>query len=69
MEKFESDSKLICVFYTLIRDHLPVGVVEELVQEAENLLDSKNDKPTITYSNRYLAEYAKSLEERLTKKF
>ncbi len=68
MSQFESDSKLVCVFYTLIRDHLPIGVIEKIVKESENLLDSENDKPTITYSNKYLAEYAKSIEERLIKK-
>lgn len=59
MTPYESDSKLVSFFYTLLRDELPAGVVEKLVQDAA--LGEK-----ITYTNGHLAEYAASLAKRLT---
>src|SRR5574343_547493 len=60
-EDFVGDS-LDGFFYDLIRDHLPVGVVEKLVQEAERL--SGQD---VHFTNQYLANYAGELRNRLGK--
>lgn len=54
------DSKLASFLYSLMRDHLPTGIVEELVQEA--CVESK-----VLYTNGWLALYAKNLADRLTK--
>lgn len=54
------DSRLVGFLYDLMRDHLPPGVVEKLVQESE-------DNSTITYTNGWLAKYAEYLANRLQK--
>lgn len=51
------DSKLVSVLYSLMRDHIPLGVLERLVNEAES--------GPVTYTNGWLAEYAKDLADRL----
>lgn len=51
------DSKLVNVLYSLMRDHIPPGVLERLVGEA--------DSGPVTYTNGWLAEYAKDLADRL----
>lgn len=58
----ENKDKLTAFLYTLMRDHLPAGVVEELVRENENIED------TVKYTNGYLARYAELLAYRLTDK-
>lgn len=57
------NSKLIPFFYRLLRDELSPGLVEKLVIEAERF-----DPEKITYSNHYLAGYARELSERLLEK-
>ena len=52
------DSKLVSFLYELMRDHLPAGVVEHLVQEASQ--ESK-----VVYTNGWLAQYAQDLANRL----
>lgn len=52
------DSKLVGFLYDLLRDHLTAGVVEKLVQESQ--------VSEVSYSNGWLAQYAKDLAERLT---
>lgn len=52
------DSRLVSFLYELMRDHLPAGVVGEIVLASE-------DESTITYSNGWLARYAEDLANRL----
>lgn len=52
------DSRLVSFLYELMRDHLPAGVVEEIVMASET--DS-----VVTYSNGWLAKYAEDLAKRL----
>lgn len=52
------NSRLVSFLYDLMRDHLPPGKVEELVQNAE-------DEPSIVYTNGWLAKYAEDLSNRL----
>ena len=54
------DDKLTSFLYELMRDHLPPGVVEELVRDAEL------GTPTVVFSNGWLATYAHDLAKRLT---
>ena len=61
MENVTTDDKLAVLFYLLIRDHLPVGVVEKLVQSLE--VDRLTER--IILSNKYLAEYAIKLSDRI----
>lgn len=56
------NSRLVSFLYDLMRDHLSVGTVEELVREAE-------DEPDVNYSNGWLASYAKDLANRLDGKY
>jgi hypothetical protein len=51
-------SRLVSFLYQLMRDHVPPGIVEELVIESE-------DEPEITYTNGWLAKYAEDLAGRL----
>ena len=52
------NSRLVSFLYDLMRDYLPPGKVEELVQNAEDI-------PDITYTNGWLAKYAEDLSNRL----
>ncbi|KKL15678.1 hypothetical protein LCGC14_2503190 [marine sediment metagenome] len=54
----DSDNPIVGFLYDLMRDHLPCGVVEELVgrQSAGN---------KCRFTNGFLANYAKDLSERL----
>jgi hypothetical protein len=54
-----STSRLVSFLYSLMRDHLPCGVVEELVKGATP------DKETL-YSNGWLASYAEHLANRIS---
>jgi hypothetical protein len=51
------NSKLVAFLYTLIRDHLPLGVIEELVRDSQ--------EPDCYYTNGWLAKYAQDLAIRL----
>lgn len=51
------NSKLVSFLYELMRDHVPPGVVEELVQDSFD--------PDVTYTNGWLATYAEDLAKRL----
>lgn len=50
-------SRLTSFLYDLMRDHVPPGVVEQLVQEATD--------PDVKYTNGWLALYAQDLAQRL----
>lgn len=50
-------SRLVSFLYSLMRNHLPAGAVEGLVQEASN--------PNVRYTNGWLANYAIDLAKRL----
>lgn len=51
------NSKLISFLYELMRDYLPAGEVEILVQ--------KSQEPDCLYTNGWLAKYAEDLAKRL----
>lgn len=53
------ESRLVAFLYHLLRDHLPAGVVEELVRETTEA------EETGLYSNGYLARYAEDIAKRL----
>lgn len=55
---------LVDFLYTLMRDHLPTGVVERLVQDAT--IEKRARKSGALYTNGWLALYAQDLAERLT---
>jgi hypothetical protein len=55
--KVTSNDELVAFLYVLMRDHLPCGQVEQIIQD--NILAQKEEK--ITFSNGYLANYAKNL--------
>ena len=50
-------SKLVSFLYGLLRDHLPAGSVEELVQDSQ--------VSEVTYTNGWLADYALDVADRL----
>lgn len=52
--------KLEMLLYVLMRDHLPAGKLELIVQETHN-----PQNKIVTYSNGWLALYAKDLADRL----
>jgi hypothetical protein len=51
-------SKLTSFLYQLMRDHVPAGVVEQLVCDAKDA--------DVSYSNGWLAKYAKDVADRLS---
>ena len=60
--KVDSDSKLVSFLYLLMRDHLPAGVVEGIIQEVTI------DSTPVQFTNGWLASYSKDIEERLKAK-
>jgi hypothetical protein len=50
----KSNDPLVAFLYNLMRDHLPTGVVAEIMKAA---LDNKEDNPTYVFSNGWLAQY------------
>lgn len=58
----ENQAKLIVFLYHLMRDHLPSGAVESLVQASEEI----DLEAEITFSNPYLLQYAMDLVKRLS---
>lgn len=61
MKKHTTGSHLVAFLYELMRDHVPVGVVEGIVNQDEST------DPTNVYvlTNGYLAEYAGDVARRL----
>lgn|SRR5690606_32968157 len=59
MEKYKSKNALVSFLYELMRDHLPCGTVEKLVN------DENPNNIDIEFSNGYLARYAEDLANRL----
>jgi hypothetical protein len=55
-----SDDPLVAFLYVLMRDHIPVGIAERLVE-----MHSYED--TTSFTNGWLANYAKDLAARLKK--
>jgi hypothetical protein len=55
------DSRLVGFLYTLMRDHLPAAIVEELTRDSE-------DSPDYVYTNGWLALYAQDIANRLKDK-
>ena len=53
-----STDPLVPLLYEIVRDHLPIGVIEEIVQGIEI-------GTTYVFSNGWLAEYAKDAASRL----
>ena len=58
------DTKIVAFLYELMRDYLPLADVETLVRR--QMCISKDNKAT--YTNGWLAEYAKDLANRLSDK-
>ena len=58
---FTTDDPLVSFLYELMRDHVPLGVVEKVVRNSE--LPSEGD--TFVLSNVHLARYAEELAIRL----
>lgn len=59
--RVKSADPLVALLYTLMRDHLPVGVVAALAADAEKT------QGECEYTNGWLAQYAIHLAERLEK--
>ena len=57
----KSKSPLVCFLYLLLRDQLPAGKVECIMQE---IPEFSNTTETL-YSNGYLLDYAKDVASRL----
>lgn len=55
-----SDDPLVSFLYLLMRDYLPVGI-------AERLVEMHSYEETTSFTNGYLADYAKDLATRLKK--
>ncbi len=56
-------TRLVAFLYCLIRDHVPPGIIEEIMLR-QKIDDDRGDT---LYSNGWLAQYAIDLEKRLTK--
>lgn len=60
MPKRTGANPVVCFFYLLARDHLPVGVITELIGKSAGSRD-------ITYTNGYLAHFAELCADELLK--
>jgi len=61
-----SDDPIVEFLYELMRDHIPVGVVENLVQATEE--HRQRGDNTVIFTNGWLASHALNLAERLRNK-
>ena len=52
------ESRLVSFLYELMRDHVPLGIVESIVQASEK-------EPDVLYTNGWLAKYAEDIANRL----
>lgn len=57
----KTEDKLVSFLYDLMRDHLPCGVVEDLVLNQVTTADDSE----FLFTNGFLANYAKDLAQRL----
>jgi hypothetical protein len=57
-KRYPLDSALVTFIYVLMRDHLPTGVVADIVKNHATRL-------AVEFSNKHLAEYARELAEAL----
>lgn len=55
------ESKLVGFLYDLMRDYIPPGIIEELIQKSEDICQSNQ----CLYSNGWLARYAVDIAKRL----
>ena len=55
-----SDHPLVCLLYEIMRDHVPVGVVEQMVANLE-----KFHGHDLKFTNGWLAQHAKNMVVRL----
>ncbi|MGW8181962.1 MAG: hypothetical protein ACWGQW_24810 [bacterium] len=60
MPKRTGANPVVCFFYLLMRDHLPVGVVTDLIGRSAGGRD-------ITYTNGHLAQFAELCADELLK--
>lgn len=60
MNEVADNRKLVAFIYQLLRDHLPIGVVEETVREQE-----RHGSATFVFTNGYTAKYAQEVADRL----
>jgi len=57
-----NDRKLVAFLYVLARDHLPLGVIEE-IDTAK--VRQQGDYSTVDYTNGWLLQWAENLADRL----
>ncbi len=63
MKSHTTDSPLVAFLYELMRDHVPTGIVEGIVNQDQ----SPDPLPVYVLTNGYLAEYAENVAGRLTR--
>jgi hypothetical protein len=59
----QSNDAVICFLYLLARDHLPTGVIEQLLIDAKS---ATADHDGALYTNGYLAQYAAYVAQQLS---
>lgn len=60
----DSSDPLVSFLYILMRDHLPAGVVEGIMQK-HVVLEGTDDGDESQFSNGFIARYAKDVAARL----
>ena len=72
MKPVQTDRPLVSLLYSILRDHISPGEVEQLVRDEEDAWEKVNHlaegdgaPATVTLTNGYLAAYAKELGARL----
>lgn len=56
----KTNSGMVAFFYELLRDHVPMGIVEKIVSEQE-----EGDWSTYELTNEYLAQYCEDIVQRI----
>lgn len=67
METAQTQSKLIRFLYVLMRDRLPPGAVQSIVEDYCEFADPQPVRPQLRYTNSHLEAYARELAGRLTR--
>lgn len=59
-----TEDSMVAFFYELMRDHVPMGVIEEIVKDQERFT---KEEPNLVWqlSNKHLANYAEEIVARL----
>lgn len=61
----DSTDPWVPFLYVLMRDHMPTGVVEDIILECTNTRDAATGDRNVRFTNGWLASYSKDMAQRM----